>query len=349
MPIFTFTIPNATGKPDTVMVEASDFDAAVRAIKDMRAAPEVPRQLMTVADVLTFYLNKKDWKGGGFENAAPFVRRHIAQIGTWPAASFDQNKVDDYRDMRLARVSPQSFARELKILKAAFNFAVKRKRLPPMDTAFEFSAPELRRERILSRVEVARILRASRIEVRGGASHGRRHNTRTTRRKKLFWWETFIWIAMFTGARPGAIAALRWDQIDWDMNTIDFRADVETTKRRGIVPIARALLPALRRAYRERNIADPLVLGSPTQESTSGVRDPGGIVATLAQRAGVSLGSGALTLTNYSLRHTTASLLLREGVSPWAVAGLLGISVQRLLKTYAKHVPSHLRESIERL
>lgn len=349
MPIFKFEIPVDNGKPDTVMVEAADFDAAVRAVRDMRAVPEVTQQLRDVASVLRFYHKNKAFRPNGFENARPFIAGLTARIGTWGAASFDQNRVDEYREIRQAQVSPQSFVREMKVVKAAFNFALKRKRLPPMDTKFEFSAPELRRERILSRVEVARILRASRIEVRGGATYGRRHNTRTKRRKKLFWWETFIWVAMYTGARPGMIAALQWDRIDWELRTIDFTEAHETTKRRGIVPIARALMPALRRAYRQREDNCPYVLGYPTQPSKTGLRNVDGILTTLAHRAGVDVGRGRNRLSNYSLRHTTASLLLREGVSPWAVAGLLGITVGRLLKTYAKHIPSHLRESIEAL
>lgn len=348
MPIFKFEIPDANGKPDTVSIEAADFDAAVRAIKDMRATPESGDQLHTMAQVLHFYHNTKKFKPGGFARTAQFVSRLTGWIGQWGAASFDQNKVDEFRDMR--SISDQSFAREMKIVLAALRFAVKRKRLPPADySKFEYNAPEIRRERVLSRVEVARILRASRIEVRGGASHGRRHNTRSTRRKKLFWWEIFIWIALWTGARPGAIAALEWGQIDWELCTIDFHEEHETTKRRTIVPIARALMPMLRKAYRFRDLASPYVLGNPTQPSQSGVRKLSGILPRLAERAGVELGSGRQRVTNYTLRHTTASLLLREGVSPWAVAGLLGLSVARLLKTYAKHIPSHLRDSINAL
>lgn len=333
MPKFTLSYGEGKHRED-IVVEAPSLGAALRALAAKPLAPgDETDEFETVDEVLVFYAANKPITARQQKRRShtSIINRLRHLVGTDEPLIWDQDRVDRFAKERLAAGwAPASVQRFVKALHAAFAFAVRRKKLSkdqPLD--WSFSAPEVRREGILSREDLAKIFRAER-------------RRRRQKDPRLRWQELFLWIAVYTAQRPSAIVELRWDQIDWTLRTINFIYGPSTGhKRRTVSPIAQALMPVLRRGHRERNPKSPFVLGR-EDRTTSHVLRGAALVA------GVDLGEGIYRITNYSLRHTTASLLLREGVAPYPVAGLLGISVQRLLKTYAKHVPSHLQESIDR-
>jgi integrase len=146
----------------------------------------------------------------------------------------------------------------------------------------------------------------------------------------------FIQIALYTGARKGAILGLTWDRVSFDMERIDFTDPAERTgrKRRAIVPIEPGLLVALKEAHEGRT-TDYVVewAGKRVQNVKRGFQEA-------CRRAGV------VGATPHTLRHTAASWAAQAGAPMWEIAGMLGHTTTEITqRVYAKHHPDFLRKA----
>lgn len=144
----------------------------------------------------------------------------------------------------------------------------------------------------------------------------------------------FVWIALHTGSRRGAIERLRWEHVDFARGLIDFEAAQPSSryKRRVMVPISSGLRPVLEQAHREA-VSDWVLDG------------PGKLLDLFC--AWVSQ-TPYPHVRPHDLRRTWATLSARAGVSLWEIAGVLGDSVEMVARVYAKHAPDHLRSAVER-
>jgi integrase len=135
--------------------------------------------------------------------------------------------------------------RELGVLRAAINRAHKNGRTT-RPVAVELPERPEARDRWLTRIEAARLLRAAR-----------------TPQVRLYM-PLFVLIGLYTGRRKQAILGLRWPDVDLVARTIDFEVAgrARTKKRRGIIKIPPRLLPHLCRA-RKRG-ADLVTFCTPT-------------------------------------------------------------------------------------
>jgi integrase len=203
------------------------------------------------------------------------------------------------------------------LLRAALNRALKDKLI---DAAPEFKMPPAPepRPRWLKPAELDAVLSCLVRERRGGT---------------LSRLEIFVWLAVETLARSSAILELTWARVDFETGVIDFNKPGRrrTRKRRTVSPISSRLRPVLERAYAER-----------TSET---VCIHGGEVRWMLNR--LSIRCGVPGLHAHLFRHTSATLLMRSGASLWDVAGLLGDTLKTTEKTYAKHDPQRLRETID--
>jgi integrase len=116
--------------------------------------------------------------------------------------------------------------RELGVLRAAINFAHRSGRIT-RPVAVELPDRPEPRDRWLTRIEVARLIRAAR-----------------TPQARLYL-PLFILIGIYTGRRKEAILSLRWPQVNLEARTINFEVGgrKRTNKRRGIVSIPLAYCP----------------------------------------------------------------------------------------------------------
>lgn len=170
---------------------------------------------------------------------------------------------------------------------------------------------------------------------------------------------TFILACITLGARPGEIAALRWDDLDLDAGTVHIRAGMKRvsggrpvvlgptktseTRKLRMVPELIAAFRSERRVQAElRLAAGPLwstqweglvflgQLGKPPHMSNlrrsfrSIMRDD----PTLAPFA---------DFTVYELRHSYASLLIDQGVPPHTVKDALGHVDLRMIERHYRH------------
>lgn len=152
----------------------------------------------------------------------------------------------------------------------------------------------------------------------------------------------FIDLAYYTASRKGALEFLTWDRVDLAKRRIVL-ADPggrSNKKRKPVVPMADELWHAFARW------AKP---GSAYVLHHSGDIRPAFDAA--AKRANLEMlpardGRPAGRLTPHVLRHTRATHLLQKGVAPYAVAALLGDTVQTVLRVYGHHCPNYLAEAI---
>ena len=168
-------------------------------------------------------------------------------------------------------------------------------------------------------------------------------------------------LAIYTGLRRSEILGLRWKDVDLDMATLsvvqvlhhlrDGRTvfqEPKTAKGRRMVALSPMAVLALR-GHRERQEAERLLLGIPLASEASVFSHPDGspflpdsvthAFAKIARRAGLQ------GIRLHDLRHTHASLMLRQGVHPKIVSERLGHStISITLDTYS-HVLPGLQEA----
>lgn len=174
------------------------------------------------------------------------------------------------------------------------------------------------KDRWLTRSEVARLLWESRK-----SRYARLHLP------------LFILIAIYTGARHGAILGLRWSQVDFVRGRIDFNEPGRpvTNKRRPIIPIPRGLCAALIRAH--QRATNPWVIaydGKPIKRIRKAFD-------AACRRAGL-IGVG-----RHTCRHTCGTWLAQAGVDLHQIAGWLGHTNARTTELYAHHSPDYFGEA----
>ena len=179
---------------------------------------------------------------------------------------------------------------ELSMLRAALGFAHDNGKLVEnCRRHVELPPGNPGRDRWLSRSEAARLLWESRRD-RLARGH----------------LPLFILIALATGARPAAIFDLRWTQVDFTNNRVDFNPPgrQRTSKGRPIISIPRRLRWFLLRAH--ARASSPYVLSYGRRQKLTTVKDS---FRNARTRAG--LGDDVIP---YVLRHTCACWLAQAGV-----------------------------------
>jgi integrase len=270
----------------------------------------------TIADVLTLYAEEHAPETA----AAETVRYSIqALLGWWNTRTCDHIKPETCRAYVRARaaagIAESTAGRELTTLRSALGYAVKNGKL--LDRPFvELPRRPPSRDRWLTRNEAAKLLQQSRHE-----PHSRGHLP------------LFILIAIATGARPSAIFDLRWTQIDFTQNRIDFNPPgrKRTSKGRPIISIPRRLRWFLLRAH--ARASSPYVLSWHGKKLTT--------VKSSFRKACRRAGLGG-DVVPYVLRHSCGTWLAQQGVPLWQIGGWLGHNQERTTELYSHHHPDHM-------
>src|SRR5262249_24088374 len=186
------------------------------------------------------------------------------------------------------------------------------------------------RERWLTRNEAATLIwRAWRYRaVEKGHATGRRSRRHVAR---------FILVGLYTGTRASAICGAGLERVA-GAGYIDLEHGIfyrrpagtaETKKRRPPAPLPRRLLVHLRRWKRHGQRFAVEWNGAPVKDVDKAFRRN-------------ALDAGMSDVTPHTLRHTSATWLMQEGVDLWEAAGFLGMSVEQLERNYGHHHPDHL-------
>jgi integrase len=244
----------------------------------------------------------------------PKRRALYAHFGNWTPAAIDPIACEQYIAKRLDQgMSAATIHSEMATLRSAL---IRAKHAKWIEEAPAVLKPERGppRDRWLSPDEAQALLEHS------GSHH-----------IKLF-----IMVALYTGARKGAILGLTWDRVSFDMERIDFTDPKERSgrKRRAIVPIEAGLLEALKEAHAGRT-TDYVIewAGGP-------IKNVKRAFAEACRRAGIK------GVTPHTLRHTAASWAAQAGAPMWEIAGMLGHTTTEVTqRVYAKHHPDFLRKA----
>lgn len=222
---------------------------------------------------------------------------------------------------RLAGAGDESIRRDLSVLSAACKRAVKYRKLahnPPILTL----TPSPPRERWLTRKEVAKLFRQMRKPHRG-----------KIHRHVLL----FARLALYTGARTGAILDLTWDRVNFDSRLIDFRKPGRrvTKKRRTLTPMTPMLERMLRHAHRHSRSRHVVSWAG------EGIERVAKAFIAHAEKAGLD------DVSPHVLRHTFASWAVQAGVPIYTVGKALGQTVASTTSRYAKLAPDDVRAAME--
>lgn len=234
-----------------------------------------------------------------------------------PVASIGVPECRKYRDWRATcspSAGPSTVRRELTVLVAAANHAVKWKRL---------AADKVPQVELPPHAPVEDAKYYTREEIRAILAAAAKDSDPRPR--------AFVVLAYATGARRKSIERLWKDQIDLDRRRIALTppGKRQTKKRAPTVPITDEMAVEIRKLW--------LWSGS----SPYLFRDPGYDVYHKFAALCKAVGAGDRT-GPHVLRHSRATHMLQDGASLWDVAKLLGDTVETVERVYGHHCPDYM-------
>lgn len=280
--------------------------------------PRYPAEI-TIADVLALYGEKHVPTILGQHRIGNAIQQLLAWWGDRRVDAIRPETCKQYRRFRLDAGRKDNTIRvELTVLRAALHWTEKNGYLISAPYV-ELPPPPPGRDRWLTKSEAARLLWEARKE-----PSARLHLP------------LFILIALYTGARAGAIYGLRWSQVDLVNGRIDFNEPgrARTNKRRAVIPIPRKLLGHLLRAH--RHATSPLVIswrGKP-------VHDVRRSFSEACKRAGLT------GVVRHTLRHSAATWMAQAGVPMHEIAGWLGQTTATTTERYAHHHSDYMQAAL---
>jgi integrase len=334
----------------------SDVERASQALRDYLAANYRPdtheRQLSNIgcADVLMLYFKDLPADSPSRETIKYHVKALNAYWGDKSLADVKGSTCREYLGHRTTGltfrggfVKPSTARQELKTFQAAINHW---HRESPLEAVPKVTLPktESRRERWLTRDEVAALLKACRRLSR----EGRKAAKGATQHTDYSHVARFILIGIYTGTRHDAIIRLRWEasekhgHIDRGICVLFRRGSTETdtSKRRPPVRISGGLRSHLDRWHRKDEHRG---IGAVVSHEGRHIIKMRRSWNTVRKAAG--LGED---VTPHTLRHTAASWLLwgREGrgarpatkpLTIWETAEVLGADATTVSRVYGHH------------
>jgi|GEM_PF-6202968 len=218
--------------------------------------------------------------------------------------------VEDYITKR--GVAAGTINRELGVLQSSLRYAFKRGEIDFLPILQKLPSPPPRSQ-FFSEEDVIILL------------------SQTKRNPEL---DKFTRIALMTGQRKDAILKLRWDQVDFKANLIDFNDYTaplaHRMKGRGIVPMSGALRDYLK--------------------GLGGVSGRVLKVKKIDRQWKTAMRRTKFKATPHILRHTVATQLAQKSVPMAQIARILGHrNTQITERVYAKYSPDFCRDAVEHL
>lgn len=264
---------------------------------------------------------------------ASMMRVHVLpRWGDWPLHAVGRLDVQTWvNDMHRAGVGANTIAGSYRLLSRMFADAVL-EGLVASSPCREVDLPRVQKpaERWLTREEYDRIQLALAVIPRAST------------------WQAFVALGCFSGLRPGELAGLDVEHVDFGRRLVHVQ---QVVTRAGLRPYPKS-------ASSDRWVPFPAHVG---ELLWALVGDRGqGPVFTAAKGGRVNesnlrnrvwapavAAAGVAPCPPYVMRHSAASWLAQAGVSSDEIARMLGHSSTRIVSTYAHHDPGRYREVLD--
>lgn len=290
-------------------------------------------------EMMTNYLEAKRQRRG-FSRIQHACRPLLSYFGNCDVTQLNESHVERYIAHRLETLSSGTVCREVGVLSAAFNHAIKKHQWRIANPCIKAAKPKEPKGRVryLTRLEAERLLQAATDPV---DSSGRPF----TGQYKSPVLRDFLELALHTGCRKGELLSLRWENVDFSNRLIYL--DKTKSGEWQTVPINDVAREVLVRRVRLRNNVSPdtpwvffhVRIGSRTKvgDRVVGIRQA---FSTACRRAGIK------DFRIHDLRHTFASWLVMEGVPLLQVSKLLRHASIQMTERYAHLAPGHLHDAV---
>jgi integrase len=244
-------------------------------------------------------------------------------------------QIEDFKASQTARVAPSSVNKCVKVLKAAFNAAVKNRQLefnPAQHVEFIEAESEGEGRRPFTGKELTALLTHANAE-----------------------WRTMIFVAFYTGLRLRDCANLTWRNVELHTNTLNVLT--EKTKRRQVLQLAEPLARHLSSMAGDNPDAAlcPALHGKNASWLSSqfyAVMVKAGLVQ---ERGHQSTGKGrdarreSNPISFHSLRYNTTSALKSAGVSDSVAMDIVGHETASISRNYTKIDDTAKRAAVNKL
>lgn len=244
--------------------------------------------------------------------AAYKVKRR--EEGSAPATL--NNEQRDARKRRQKAAAPATLNKELGLMKAAFNVAIRE---------WEWCRDNPVRRVSMERVNNARVRWVNDDEFA------------SVLERCPDWLKPIVQVARYTGMRRENIIGLQWDQVDFFRKVI-LLDQTKNGDRLGI-PLCERVVEVFKVLARVRHIRSKYVFTGPEGQPYEGAAASMAFIR--ACRA-----AGIENFRFHDLRHTFASLLVQRGVDLYRVQRLLGHRDGRMTQRYSHLSPENLREAV---
>ena len=304
-----------TEQKRTVYRSTNETDEALANLRlaEFKNSRAAPTRALCVNDVLDAHMSEieRKHKAAGrapqaFKNRVSALREIRAHFGLLAPEDVGPGFVDAYVEMRRKAVSDRTISIELAYLRAAINFALKKKRIASAPTIELPQARAKARTRVIKKAE----FEALRAALREAPLHLR----------------LFVLVSIYTGQRGVHVRNLKWEHVDFDERWLYFtesNPQASENKQCADARIPAPLLPHLAEA--KRAARSPFVIeweGKPVREVKTAW-------ATLCANAGLE------DLHIHDLRRSFATIAAQAGVGLDEIANFMNLDRRTLARHYA--------------
>ena len=287
------------------------------------------KKAITLGEFHGRYLNhiKERISPKWFEDTSIFFRAHLLPffgVDT-PLKGITISRIEEYRTMRLKKVSIRTVNLEVVVLMTLLRKAVEWEELDPKYLPkVKKIVEDSKRLRFLTNEEINRLFDEA--------------------KKFDEDMECYIRLMLYAGLRLGEALNLRWVDIDLEKKILLIapREDWKPKTRRGrIVPVPPELLDYLVNRRLKYPDASLVVIGAGNYTIERMER----VFRKIAEQAGLET-KGEDKVTAHTLRHSYASHLVMSGTPLYTVSALLGHTDSKTTQIYAHLAPDYLKETV---
>ncbi len=240
----------------------------------------------------------------------------VAFFGDYTLTEISPRLINEFMQMRKAKVKPATITRQMTIMKRAYNIAIRKWEWVDNNPVARVQMPRANnaRDRWLTLEEEARLLEAC-----------------------APWVRLIVEVALNTGMRMGEILALTHKAVDLSRRTVTVFKSKNGERR--TIPLNDTVWELFRAKAKVRSLKTEYIFYTANHAPYYHANVRRGFEVAL-KKAGIE------GFRFHDLRHTFATRLVQSGVDLYKVGKLLGHRDIRMTQRYSHHSPESLRDGV---